>query len=254
MGRLTGRTAVVTGASRGIGRAIAQRLAADGAEIAVHYGSGESAAKETVAGIEKAGGRAFAVRAELGTAGDVDTLVTAVERGLAGRPLDILVNNAAALPAGPIETDTPEQFDRLFAVNVKAPYFLIQRALPLLRDGGRIITLTSVAARMALPGQTSFAMGKGALETMTLTLASALGTRGITVNAVAPGATKTDVNVPVFEAPGVEELITGQTALDRLGRAEDVADAVAFLASDDGRWITGQILDASGGLHLGARG
>ncbi|MEO3876441.1 SDR family oxidoreductase [Nonomuraea sp. B12E4] len=253
MSRLTGRIALVTGASRGIGRAIALRLAADGAEIAVHYGGSEPGANETVAMIEKAGGRAFAVRAELGTAGDVDTLFAGLEQGLAGRGLDILVNNAAALPAGPIETDTPEQFDRLFAVNVKAPYFIIQRALPLLRDGGRIITLTSVAARMALPGQTSFAMGKGALETMTLTLASALGTREITVNAVAPGATKTDVNVPVFEAPGIEELITGQTSLNRLGRAEDVADAVAFLASDDGRWITGQVLDASGGLHLGAR-
>ncbi len=253
MSRLAGRTALVTGASRGIGRAIAQRLAGDGADVAVHYGSSESAANETVDMIEKAGGHAFTVRAELGTAGDVDTLFTGLERGLAGRPLDILVNNAAALPGGPIDTDTPEKFDRLFAVNVKAPYFIIQRALPLLRDGGRIITLTSVATRLALPDQTSFAMGKGALETMTLTLASALGVRGITVNAVAPGATKTEVNVPVFEAPGVEELLTGQTALNRLGRAEDVADAVAFLASDDGRWITGQVLDASGGLHLGAR-
>ncbi|GAA1592251.1 SDR family oxidoreductase [Kribbella sancticallisti] len=220
----------------------------------MHYGGNEAGAEETVARIEKAGGRAFAVRAELGTVGDVDTLFAGLERGLAGRLLDILVNNAAAAPGGPIETDTPEQFDHHFAVNVKAPYFVIQRALPLLRDGGRIITLTSVATRMANPVQTSFAMGKGALETMTLTLASALGTRGITVNAVAPGATRTEVNVPIFEAPGVEEFITSQTALNRLGTAEDIADAVAFLASDDGRWITGQVLDASGGIHLGLRG
>jgi NAD(P)-dependent dehydrogenase (short-subunit alcohol dehydrogenase family) len=253
MNRLAGRTALVTGASRGIGRAIAQRLAGDGADVAVHYGGDASAADETVASIERAGGRAFAVRAELGIDGDVDTLMTGLERGLAGRPLDILVNNAAAAPGGPIETDTPERFDRLFAVNVRAPYFLVQRALPLLPDGGRIITLTSVATRVANPSQTSFAMGKGALETMTLTLASALGTRGITVNAVAPGATRTDANAALFEAPGLAEFITGQTALDRLGRAEDIADAVAFLASDDARWITGQTLDASGGIHLGLR-
>lgn len=253
MGRLAGRTTLVTGASRGIGRAIAQRLAADGAEVGVHYGGGAAEAHETVARIERAGGHAFALRAELGTAGDVDTLFAGLARRLAGRPLDILVNNAAAAPGGPIEADTPERFDRLFAVNVKAPYFIVQRALPMLRDGGRIITLTSVATRVANPGQTSFAMGKGALETMTLTLASALGSRGITVNAVAPGATRTDANATVFEAPGLEEFLTGQTALDRLGRAEDVADAVAFLASDDGRWVTGQVLDASGGIHLGLR-
>ncbi|WP_129838521.1 SDR family oxidoreductase [Streptomyces sp. RFCAC02] len=254
MGGQDGRTALVTGASRGIGRAVAERLAADGAEVAVHYGSGEAAARETVARIERAGGRAFAVGAELGTDGDIDALFTGLERGLAGRPLDILVNNAAAAPGGPIETDTPERFDRLFAVNVRAPYFIVQRALPLLRDGGRIITMTSVATRMANPGQTSFAMGKGALETMTMTLASALGARGITVNAVAPGATRTETNGAVFEAPGLVEFITGGTALARLGSAADIADAVAFLASDDGRWITGQVLDASGGVHLGLRG
>ncbi|WP_433272248.1 SDR family oxidoreductase [Actinosynnema sp. CS-041913] len=161
-------------------------------------------------------------------------------------------NNAAAAPAGPIETDTPEQFDHLVAVNVKAPYFIIQRALPLLPDGGRVIAISSVATRMANPTQTSFALTKGAVETMSRTLAQALGSRGITVNVVAPGATRTDANGHFFP-PETSALIAGLTALNRIGRAEDVADVVAFLASDEARWITGQVLDASGGLHLGPR-
>jgi NAD(P)-dependent dehydrogenase (short-subunit alcohol dehydrogenase family) len=138
-------------------------------------------------------------------------------------------------------------------VNVRAPYFIIQRALPLLRDGGRIITISSVATRMANPTQTSFAMTKGAVETMSTTLANELGVRAITVNAVAPGATRTATNGSSFEAPGLAELITGMTALNRLGRPDDIADVVAFLASDAAGWITGQIIDASGGLFLGPR-
>jgi 3-oxoacyl-[acyl-carrier protein] reductase len=238
----------VTGSSRGIGRAIAERLAADGVEVAVHYHRDKAGAEETLARI----GRGFVVGAELGVPGDVENLISQLEADLAGRPLDILVNNAAVLPAGPIETDTVEAFDRLFAVNVRAPYFLTQRVLPLLRDGGRIISISSVATRIAIPAQTSFAMSKGALETMTLALAQAAGTRGITVNAVAPGATATPVNAALFETPGLTESLTDLTALGRLGQADDVAAVVAFLASDDARWITGQVLDASGGLHLGS--
>ncbi|MEU4604524.1 SDR family oxidoreductase [Kribbella sp. NPDC023972] len=213
------RVALVTGASRGIGRAIAEGLAADGVEVAVHYNSDKAGAEETLARI----GRGFLIGAELGVPGDVDNLVSQLEAGLAGRPLDILVNNAAAAPAGPIETDTVDAFDRLFAVNVRAPYFLIQRVLPLLRDGGRIISISSVATRMANPTQTSFAMTKAALESMTFTLAQSLGARGITVNAVAPGATRTDANAPLFDTPGLTNAITALTAQDRLGRAEDIA-------------------------------
>lgn len=138
-------------------------------------------------------------------------------------------------------------------MNVRAPYFIIQRALPLMRDGGRIVTVSSVATRMANPTQTSFAMTKGAVETMSLTLANELGARGITVNAVAPGATRTATNGSSFEAPGLAEFIAGTTALDRLGGPDDVADVVAFLASDAARWITGQVIDTSGGLFLGPR-
>lgn len=253
MSDLTGRTALVTGASRGIGQAIAARLAAKGAVVIVHFGTDKDGATATVDEIERTGGTALAVEAELGVDDDVETLFAGVEAGLAGRPLDILVNNAAAAPAGPLGVTTRTEFDHLFAVNVRAPYFIIQRALPLLRDGGRIVTISSVATRIANPTQTSFAMTKGAVETMSMTLANELGVRGITVNAVAPGATRTATNGSVFEAPGLAELIAGTTALDRLGGPDDVADVVAFLASDAARWITGQVIDASGGLFLGPR-
>jgi NAD(P)-dependent dehydrogenase (short-subunit alcohol dehydrogenase family) len=253
MSDLTGRTALVTGASRGIGQAIAIRLAANGAAVIVHFGTDKEGATATVDQIEHAGGTAFAVGAQLGVDGDVEALFAGVEAGLAGRPLDILVNNAAATPAGPLAATTREEFDHLFAVNVTAPYFIIQRALPLLRGGGRIITISSVATRMANATQTSFAMTKGAVETMSMTLANELGAQGITVNAVAPGATRTATNGSVFEAPGLADFIAGATALGRLGESDDVADVVAFLASDAARWITGQVIDASGGLFLGPR-
>ncbi|WP_404789187.1 SDR family oxidoreductase [Streptomyces pristinaespiralis] len=236
-----------------MGRAIAARLAAEGAMVIVHFGTDEHGAAATVEGMERAGGTALAVRAELGVEGDVETLFAGVEAGLAGRPLDILVNNAAAPPAGPLGATTRAEFDHLFAVNVRAPYFIVEHALPLLRDGGRIITISSVATRMANPAQTSFAMTKAALETMGRTLANQLGPRGITVNAVAPGATRTASNGAVFDVPGLAEQIAGMTALDRLGGPDDVAEVVAFLASDAARWITGQTLDASGGLFLGPR-
>ena len=256
MGNLTGKTALVTGGSRGIGRAIARRLAADGALVAVHYGRNETAAKETVAAIERDGGRAFAVGALLGVDGDVDVLFEALEGGLrehaGAADLDIVVNNAAGGEVGSMEQVAPADFDRLFALNVRAPFFVIKRALPLLRDGGRIVNISSAVARMAISVEVADAMSTGAGEVMSRTMANALGARGITVNAVAPGMTRTDMSAPGFAAdPEIEPMIAGIMALGRIGEPEDIAGAVAFLASDDGRWVTGHVLDASGGTWLG---
>ncbi|HEY3686629.1 MAG TPA: SDR family oxidoreductase [Streptosporangiaceae bacterium] len=256
MNDLTGKTALVTGGSRGIGRAIAERLAADGALVAVHYGRNETAAKETVAAIERAGGRAFPVGALLGVDGDVDALFERLERGLrahtGGTDLDIVVNNAGGGEIGTIEQVTPEDFDRLFALNVRAPFFVIKRAMPLLRDGGRIVNISSAVARMAISMEVAYGMSKGAVEVMSRTMANALGGRGITVNAVAPGMTRTDMSAPGFAAhPETEPMVAGMMALGRIGEPDDIAAAVAFLASEDGRWVTGHVLDASGGTWLG---
>ena len=160
---LQGKTALVTGASRGIGRAIAQRLAVDGAMIAIHYGGNDAAANETLKAIEQAGGQAFLVKAELGVNGDIETLFSKLEKGLTGRQLDILVNNAAIAPQIGLDQTTPEEFDRIFAINVRAPFFIIQRALPLMPDGGRIINISSGVTWFATPA-TVYSMTKGALN------------------------------------------------------------------------------------------
>ncbi|MET8524292.1 SDR family oxidoreductase [Micromonospora sp. NPDC005172] len=253
MDRLAGKTALVTGASRGIGRAIAVRLAAEGALVAVHYTARADAAEEVVATIEKDGGRAFAVRAELGVSGDVHELFLALEEGLKERTgdtrLDILVNNAGQMGGVAPEETTSEQFDRLFAVNAKAPFFLIQRALRNLAAGGRIVNISSGLTRVANPSEIAYAMTKGAVEQLSLHFAKHLAPRGITVNSVAPGITRN--GNPVFDIPEAVEQMAQLSAFRRVGEPEDVADVVAFLASPDGRWVTGAFLDATGGTLLG---
>ncbi|WP_371494536.1 SDR family oxidoreductase [Kitasatospora sp. NBC_00374] len=254
MGELTGRTALVTGGSRGIGRAVALRLAADGALVAVHYGGNEDAAKETVARIEAAGGRAFAVQARFGEDGAVDRLFEGLTAGLAARGvdgLDILVNNAGVLSGNPIARVTPEEFGRLWAVNVSTPFFVIQRVLPLLNDGGRVVNMGSMASRLAVSTQIAYTVSKAALESMAPSLANELGRRGITVNTVAPGAVRTDMTAGHTAIPEVVAGLEAITALGRLGEPEDVADVVGFLAGPQGRWVTGQTIDVSGGTYLG---
>jgi 3-oxoacyl-[acyl-carrier protein] reductase len=247
---LSGKTALVTGASRGIGRAVAERLAAAGAAVAVHYGRNEAAARETLAAIEQLGARGFLVGAELGVDGDVDRLIEGLESGFDGRSLDILVNNAGTLDADPLGEITPEALDRGFAVNVRAPLLLIQRLLPLLADGGRIVNLSSAVTRIASPFL-PYAMAKGAIEVMSHTLAHALGHRGITVNTVAPGVVDTDMGAWVHSDPQLEAAVQATIALGRIGQPGDIADVVAFLASQEARWITGVTIDASGGQWLG---
>ncbi|MFC5743997.1 SDR family oxidoreductase [Actinomadura rugatobispora] len=250
MGVLAGRTALVTGASRGIGRAIALRLAADGARVGVHYGTNRDAAVQTVAAIEERGGGAFALGTELGVPGDARALWAAFDEHAPGG-LDILVNNAATGLYGRIGEIGEDDFDRAFAVNAKAPFFIVQQGLERLRDGGRIINVSSGVTRIASPSTIAYSMTKGALEVLTHTLAQELGTRGITVNTVSPGIVDTEINTWLAD-PAARAAAAGYSAFDRLGEPGDIADVVAFLAAPDARWVTGQNIDATGGSFLGA--
>ncbi|GAB3948259.1 A-factor type gamma-butyrolactone 6-reductase ScbB [Kribbella albertanoniae] len=239
------RTALVTGGSRGIGRAIALRLAADGVRVGVHYGSDDSAAARTIREIEARGGQAFALKADL--AGPLDGLWAAFDEAADG--LDILVNNAGIGRHQPIADVTAEWFDRLFAVNAKAPFFLVQQAIPRLRDGGRIINIGSGVTRIAFPEDTAYSMTKGALNTLTLAMAKELGPRAITVNTVAPGIIETEMNGWLAD-PDAARAAAAYSVFDAVGQPAEVADVVAFVASGDARWVTGQTLDATGGSQL----
>jgi 3-oxoacyl-[acyl-carrier protein] reductase len=250
---LTGKVALVTGASRGIGRAIAQRLGRDGALVAVHYGSGAPGARETVKAITDAGGRAFMVQARLDSSVDeLDKMFTALDKLLVEYTgearFDILVNNAGVDRTGYIEEITQELFDEVFNTNVRGPFFLTQRALTRIRDHGRIINLSSGLVRVARPIKIVYTMTKGAIEKATMVLAQQLGPRGITVNSVAPGPVATDMIAALLQSnPNAVAEIAGYTTLGRIGEPRDIADVVAWLASDDARWITGNHIDATGG-------
>jgi len=249
MADLSNKTALVTGASRGIGRATAARLAEAGAHVIVHYSASRAAADELVAEIRAKGGLADALGGDLSTPDAAHKLAEAV-KALGIEKLDVLVNNAGVAALGPIQDQTVEDFDRHFAINVRAPYFLTQQLLPLLGEGSSVIFLSSVVARVAFDGTSAYSATKGAVEVITRNFAKELGPRGIRVNAIAPGAIDTDMAQDFLGTEESREYIKGLQALKRIGQPNDIADAVLFLASDQSRWVDGRSIEVSGGANL----
>lgn len=245
---LISRTALVTGASRGIGRATARALALAGARVIVHYGNSAEDAHSLVAEIREAGGQADAVGADLSASDGAQRLAAEVRKLVVGQ-LDILVANAGIAVPATIEAQTIEDFDRMFAVNVRAPFFLVQQLLPLLGDGSSIVMTSSLAARAAVGQLSAYSATKGAIDTLVKHFASLLGPRGIRVNAVAPGIIDTDMSEFAKTEEGRDYALKMQ-ALQRIGHADDVADAVTFLASNSARWVTGDTIQVGGGSKL----
>jgi 3-oxoacyl-[acyl-carrier protein] reductase len=248
MPNLSGKTALVTGASRGIGRASALALAAAGAQVLVHYGRGATEADGVIAEIHKAGGRADVVAADL-SAADGPHKLARLTRNIVGDRLDILVANAGVSKAATIEETTVEDFDKLFAVNVRAPFFLVQQLLPILSSGSCVVFLSSLGARAVLGTIPAYAATKGAIDTLVKHFASLLGARGIRVNAVAPGGVETDMS-SFLKTDAGRDLVLGIQALKRIAQPDDIGGVVAFLASDEARWITGDTIRVDGGSKL----
>jgi NAD(P)-dependent dehydrogenase (short-subunit alcohol dehydrogenase family) len=255
MTTLQDKTALVTGASRGIGRATAAALARAGAHVLVHYGRSAQEAESLVSEIQAQGGRANAISADLATPNGAVSLAKQV-RSLVGDRLDVLVLNAGISKAARIADYTVEDFDNLFATNVRSPFFLVQQLLPVLGEGSNIVVISSATARTVAgkpglenPSILAYASTKGAIETLVKHWAAILGPSGIRVNAVAPGVIDTDMSNFTKTEAGREVTLEMQ-ALKRIGKPEDIADVVAFVASDGARWITGASIPVDGGSKL----
>jgi 3-oxoacyl-[acyl-carrier protein] reductase len=255
MNTLQNKTALVTGASRGIGRATALALARAGAHILVHYGRSKQEAESLADEIKANGGRADAISADLGTPDGASSLAKQV-RTIVGDRLDVLVLNAGISKSARIADYTIEDLDNLFATNVRGPFFLVQQLLPVLGEGSSIVAISSAVARTVVgkpglenPSVLAYASTKGALETLVRNWAAILGPSGIRVNAVAPGVIDTDMSNFTKTEAG-REVALGMQALKRIGKPEDVADVVAFIASDAARWITGASIPVDGGSKL----
>ncbi|HLY56792.1 MAG TPA: SDR family oxidoreductase [Stellaceae bacterium] len=244
----SGKTALVTGASRGIGRASALALAREGAQLLVHYGSGAAEADAVVREIRELGGTAEAVAADMAAA-DGPHALAAETRRIVGDRLDILVANAGVSKSATIEAMTVEDFDRLYAVNVRAPFFLVQQLLPILGSGSSVVFVSSLTAHASVGTLAAYAATKGAVDTLVKHFAQALGERGIRVNAVAPGVVDTEMSSFTKTETG-RGIALAMQALKRIAGPDDIADAIAFLASDKARWITGDTLRVDGGSKL----
>ncbi|MGL5939172.1 MAG: SDR family oxidoreductase [Waterburya sp.] len=245
MSNLTNKVAIITGSSRGIGRAIATRLAKEGATVVINYSHSADKAETTVKEIEQQGGKAIAFQADVSKIADITSLFDETIAQLG--KVDILINCAGVTVYKPIVEVTEADFDKIFAINVKGTYFACQQAALRMADGGRIINISSTTTAMMLPTYSAYVATKGAVEQISRVLAKEVGDHGITVNIVSPGPTDT----PLFRQGKTEDQIerfASMAALGRLGQVEDIADAVAFLCTDDARWITGQNIRVNGGL------
>lgn len=251
---LAGKTALVTGASRGLGRAVAQMLAAQGALVAINYANNDEAARETLAAIESDGGSAFLLKGEQGsyTAAKelADKLIEELQTRTGHSALDILVNNAGGGPHLSIADTTPELYDKILADNLSGPWHITRLLMPHMRSGGRVIFTSSLGVRTALTDYAVYSFSKAAVEKLTVIMAKELGPRNITVNCVAPGLIESDANAHVRADEQVKTYLEQTTPLRRLGVPQDLAGAVLALVSDQMSYVTGQIIEVSGGMSL----
>ncbi|MEG4107896.1 SDR family oxidoreductase [Microcoleus sp. S13_C5] len=245
MASLAGKVAIVTGASRGIGRAIALRLSQEGASVVVNYARGAEQAKDVVSAIEAAGGKALAVQADVSKTAEIRDLFDRTQETYS--QVDILVNNAGVILYKPVAEVTEAEFDNLFAINVKGTFFACQEAAKRMAEGGRIVNFSSSTTAIMLPTYGVYVATKGAVEQLTRSLAKELGDRQITVNVISPGPTDTELFTVGKTAEQIQRF-TQMTALGRLGKVEDIADVTAFLCSEQARWITGQNIRVNGGI------
>ncbi|MCJ8156570.1 SDR family NAD(P)-dependent oxidoreductase [Sphingomonas sp. LaA6.9] len=251
---LEGKTALVTGASRGLGRAIAEDLAALGALVAINYASNDDAARETLAAIESKGGKAFLIKNAQGSYEAAEELTAALDRELMARTgntaLDILVNNAGGGPVANIDATTPELFEQIFSDNLRGPFYVTKLLKSRLRAGGRVIFVSSLGARTALPDYVVYAISKRAVETFTVVMAKELGPNNITVNCISPGLIASDANADIRADEGTRTYLEQSTPLRRLGVPSDLSGVVVSLVSPNMGYVTGQIIEVTGGMSL----